>query len=368
MSFLKKFTETAVYNAYSRAISIDFTIGKIYFFQPKLIDIIESFWGITIEQMMIENRENTIELESCITELIQKNIMFISNKKDVFPDIIYNELSYSEIENIHIIFKNSKFKNLEIIVDCIDLFKIKASKFNFKNCNKLEIVEIIQVFTHSKLESIECVFDYILNEIDSFFLEELISINGAITSMKFANLPENFQFENILHVDLLSEDIHYPKFTTSFNLFTESQKFNTYLNKKLFIGENEEIKNALESDKIFGYLDKLDSIDDLKEIIKSSQFQKFWNISKDLIDICKDCEFRHICVDNRIPHQRLQGGYYQINECNFNPYITKWINEEGYQSLQECGVISNEKGFSIDHEKIAKINALLWDEEEVEAE
>ena len=36
--------------------------------------------------------------------------------------------------------------------------------------------------------------------------------------------------------------------------------------------------------------------------------------------------------------------------------------EEGYRTLAECGVVSNAEGFSIDHERIAAINAELWGE------
>ncbi len=36
--------------------------------------------------------------------------------------------------------------------------------------------------------------------------------------------------------------------------------------------------------------------------------------------------------------------------------------EEDYFSLAECGVVSNETEFSIDHERIAEINKQLWGE------
>ena len=73
-----------------------------------------------------------------------------------------------------------------------------------------------------------------------------------------------------------------------------------------------------------------------------------------------------MCVDNRLPYKRKENEWFHKIECKYNPYIAKWEGEEGYQTLEECGVLSNEKGFSIDHEKIAKINAVLWDEEDIE--
>lgn len=84
-------------------------------------------------------------------------------------------------------------------------------------------------------------------------------------------------------------------------------------------------------------------------------------IGKHLTDICCDCEFRFVCMDSRKPvKSKGSGKYYHTTECNYNPYIAKWKSEEGYRTLAECGVRSDESGFSIDHERIAEINKELW--------
>ena len=64
----------------------------------------------------------------------------------------------------------------------------------------------------------------------------------------------------------------------------------------------------------------------------------------------------------RVPYQRPDREWYHKIECNYNPYIAKWKGEDGYRTLSDCGVISNENEFSIDHERIAKINEELWEE------
>lgn len=94
----------------------------------------------------------------------------------------------------------------------------------------------------------------------------------------------------------------------------------------------------------------------LKEFIKESSNFKLWLIHKDLIDICKDCEFRHMCVDVNIPTQRKDGSWYQKIECNYNPYIGKWKGETNYRTLEECGVIVNNELYYRDDSKIIDIN------------
>ncbi len=152
-------------------------------------------------------------------------------------------------------------------------------------------------------------------------------------------------------------------FNINITLFTESQAHHTYFNRKLYIGPNGEIKNAPECEEEFGFIQDLESPDQLKEIIQTPAFQKYWFVHKEITDVCKDCEFRHMCVDNRLPYQRAKNEWYHKTECNYNPYIAKWKGEEGYRTLAECGVISNHEGFTINHEKIAAINEELWGEE-----
>lgn len=85
-----------------------------------------------------------------------------------------------------------------------------------------------------------------------------------------------------------------------------------------------------------------------------------------MIDVCKDCEFRYMCVDAAIPNKRKDNSWYRSSECNYNPYISKWNNEEGYKTLSECGIIVGETGFSIDKEKLNTIINELWEEQEIE--
>lgn len=98
--------------------------------------------------------------------------------------------------------------------------------------------------------------------------------------------------------------------------------------------------------------------------IENKLLEPFWHSAKTKTDICQNCEFRYMCIDNRLPTQRQTDGlWYHTVECNYNPYIAKWKGEEGYRTLAQCGVKSDETGFSIDHERIAKINEELWGED-----
>lgn len=139
----------------------------------------------------------------------------------------------------------------------------------------------------------------------------------------------------------------------------ESMYLNTYLNKRLFIDSFGNIKLEKTLEPLVNIKDI--TITRLYKLLKSKEIYQFWKLNKHSIDICKDCEYRLSCLDFRVPIKRNKE-WYNKHECNYNPYIGKWSHEEDYLTLAECGIISNEHEFSIDHKRIAEINKELWGE------
>jgi hypothetical protein len=101
----------------------------------------------------------------------------------------------------------------------------------------------------------------------------------------------------------------------------------------------------------------------LEDVIALPEFQKWWHIKKDDIDVCKDCEFRHMCTDCRAFIKDPENIYSQPSKCTYNPYICKWEGEEGYVPVEECGTYSQETGFVPDKKKIKKLNKQIWGDE-----
>ncbi|MDR1348812.1 MAG: SPASM domain-containing protein [Prevotellaceae bacterium] len=120
-------------------------------------------------------------------------------------------------------------------------------------------------------------------------------------------------------------------FTQNIFHITEALHHNTYLHKKLFIDKSGNIKNCPFSETVFGNILN----DDVEKIITTSSFKKYWNIKKDDIEVCKDCEFRYVCTDCRVFIKESSNIYSQPANCNYNPYIAKWKGEEGYITVEE---------------------------------
>jgi SPASM domain peptide maturase of grasp-with-spasm system len=78
--------------------------------------------------------------------------------------------------------------------------------------------------------------------------------------------------------------------------YTEAQKFNTCLNKKISVDEFGNIKNCPSQFTSYGNI--IDT--KLVDVVRNEQFKLLWKIKKDDISICKSCEFRYICTDCRV--------------------------------------------------------------------
>jgi len=68
----------------------------------------------------------------------------------------------------------------------------------------------------------------------------------------------------------------------------------------------------------------------LEKAINNLNFKKYWNITKDQIEICKDCEFRYICTDYRAYTERT---HFEKDidlskplKCGYDPYTNKWTD------------------------------------------
>ncbi len=133
-------------------------------------------------------------------------------------------------------------------------------------------------------------------------------------------------------------------FSLEKNLYNESLAYNTFYNRKAFIDQHGNVFNTARYINSFGNIKNKP----LSAIIASDNFKEFWTVKKDVINVCKDCEFRHMCVDARVPVKRKKDEWFFPIECNYNPYIGKWKGTTGFKTLGECGIICNQDEFSID--------------------
>lgn len=109
-------------------------------------------------------------------------------------------------------------------------------------------------------------------------------------------------------------------FEVNIPLFTEAQKFNTCLNRKISIDENGDIKNCPVLQKSYGNIKTVS----LQSAIAQKEFKELWEVNKDQIDVCKDCEFRYICTDCRAFISDDRNRFSKPSKCSYDPYSARW--------------------------------------------
>lgn len=112
-------------------------------------------------------------------------------------------------------------------------------------------------------------------------------------------------------------------FDTRDSHFLESMHRNTCLNKKLTIDSEGNIKSCPVMPQVFGNIKDAN----LHEVVNNTELQKIWNIKKDDIEVCKDCEYRHICTDCRGHIVDTENIHSKPSKCKYNPYTGKWEND-----------------------------------------
>lgn len=98
------------------------------------------------------------------------------------------------------------------------------------------------------------------------------------------------------------------------------QRFNGCLYKKLTIDKYGNIKNCPSIKKIHGHINTVS----IKDVFTSKSFRSLWSVKKDVISVCKDCEFRYNCSDCRAFTTNENNIYSKPLKCGYNPYTNVW--------------------------------------------
>ena len=181
--------------------------------------------------------------------------------------------------------------------------------------------------------------------------------------------------KSLLHAQFLKESIDktyfeksdylnkFPIIQNDFTLYTEALQYNPYFNKTLFVDDNGNVKNAQETEFVGANINEIKNYNELVNLFNLSEMKKYRLVHKDMIEVCKDCELRYMCIDNRVPYNIGSHWRYET-ECSYNPYVCKWKNEENFISIDNCGIYSKEMGFIPDRKKIVAFNKQIWSEED----
>ena len=151
--------------------------------------------------------------------------------------------------------------------------------------------------------------------IDFIFLDgsdlSLVDIKDWISNTPYVNSVQVYSCRSI-GLDILNNctitmsNMAYKKtnkvvskdnFFVNIKFFNEAKMFNPAFYKKVYIDRKLKVKRYVNDIKDFGSLFDVS----FQDLIKNENFTELWYLNKDLIDQCRSCKFRYMCLDDNIP-------------------------------------------------------------------
>lgn len=365
INILKKFPNIAVVKGYNRSIICDFQRNDFCYIPNMMADFLRRYEGKEIKDEIREEYYDYIDF------LLEKDFIFFCTEKEVggfqnmslewdYPNKISNSIIEYNDNKEHVFFKGLHF-----------LLEIGCEDYLIVSYSSLSSQVIKQILAYSANYLLNSITLYISNDNsqNTYYLNIIKKHPNVLNivlfnSSKSSNLAHNETFGSLIMTTKQLDYNDYEKdislFNTSITHFCEAQQHNTYFNRKIFIGRNGEIKNSPTSTIIYGNIEMLSNFLQIEDILQNSNFKELWFTPKSDTEVCRFCEYRFMCTDSRVPIKTREGKWFFKEECNYNPFISKWKGEDGHLSVESCGHMTDEKNFVIDKKKVKEINKTLW--------
>ncbi|WP_316738800.1 grasp-with-spasm system SPASM domain peptide maturase [Pedobacter aquatilis] len=337
MRYLNLYSNVFITKGAKRILISDLQKNTSEILPLELFDLIETFKTQSIDELISNYDAESIKfINEYIEFLLQKEYAFITadtwDKNFIPLSLNYND--YTEISNIFIEMENIDM--LQKLVFSVDNLGIKHMVLL---CNQPlsinDYKEIENCYADSLLQTIE-IYTPVPEFLNNNFLIELDNITARITNVIFYNcLSKTYPSTESLRININfceeqiklnfcgKVDLKY--FNTNQSKILEAINHNSCLHKKIGIDINGNIKNCPAMMQSFGNINDIT----LEEALEQNGFKQYWNLTKNDIEVCRDCEFRNVCTDCRAyteqSHLNLNGlDISKPLKCGYNPYTNEW--------------------------------------------
>jgi len=229
------------------------------------------------------------------------------------------------ITNAIVDFSASSSHSLNCIVLQLNSLGCKALELRFYYPIPIdELKQALMITAVSSLEKIEVCVE---KSVD-FTLDTLIALKNdypKLSKITLSNTPENVIYKSNDLVVISTTEIIRSEIKCGVTgelyciaesqLFWESRRYNNCLYKKISVDKDGYIKNCPSMKEHFGHIS--DTL--LLDVVNTKAFRKFWNITKDDIEECSQCELRYVCQDCRAYTIHTNDPYSKPLKCRYNP-------------------------------------------------
>ena len=304
------------------------------FIPNDLYDLLRNYKDKTLDEIKsaFGNQYNDT-IDDYFEFLITNEYGFWHSQPNCFPEVSSDYVTPSIITNAVLDYDDKSEYNFASIFTQLDSLGCKDIQIRFFCSIEYKIIHLMLIEVEkTRIRSI----DIIVKDSDSQTADDAVTLIKAISQITSITIHSSKTNElvfngyegakrvmrtmqvidNASHCGIISPVY----FSININTINEGTSHNTCLNKKLSIDTRGNIKNCPSLSAHFGNV----SDTTLSASVEHTGFRALWNITKDQINICKDCEFRVICTDCRAFIQNSNDTYSKPSKCSYNPYTTIW--------------------------------------------
>lgn len=353
MNFFKLYANCIVVKGANRSLIVDLQKNKTHLIPNDMYEVLVKSTKTKINQLYVEyGEENKDVIRDYFENLKELELGFFCSDIELnyFPEISLDFQSPFIISNsiLEEIYNIEKYKELIPQLENLGCEYIEIILYN--EIENTVLSSILDLFYTSSIKHIGLIIKYDFSK-DETFIKSLTSIKLRLSKIILHSSIEEkvleFKSFNLTFVSYIKKDlksfnfcgvVDQGYFSTKMLHFTESQNHNTCLNRKISIDKDGNIKNCPSMTESFGNIKDTT----LEEALNHPNFKKYWNITKDQIDVCKDCEFRHICTDCRAYTENTEDQYSKPLKCGYNPYTNVWkewsVNPLKQKAIEHYGM------------------------------
>jgi len=328
MNYFSIFSDCTLTQGKKRTLISDLSNQQLYFIPNDLYAIILELREEPLDKvknnLSVEDQEALMEY---VDYFIEEGIGFYCTDPKAFPAINLRYDSPEIINNAIIDIDSNSSYNLKKVIHELTELRCKfveVRAYTVVSVSKIE--ELVKEISKGFFRNIDFIIKYPISISDIDKMKALMLNFSVIGRITLHSSPKNliddfFEFtEKKITNETCCGVIGKKYFSPNLKTFSESQHHNSCLNQKIAIDVNGKIKNCPSMLQGYGKTDDTT----LKEALNKRGFKKRWNITKDQIEVCKDCEFRHICTDCRAYRENPEDMYSKPLKCGYDPYTNQW--------------------------------------------
>lgn len=319
-----------------RSLICDIQRGEMKLIPNGLYDILTEYNGKTYNEIIEDyGEDNKPTIDEYFEFLEENEFIFWTPDPQNFPDID-TEWDYpGAITNAIIDCNQQSAHNYEVIFQQLSDLGCKAVQLRFYNTIGIQqLKEILNYTNKTRFQHIDLFVKHddayteeVVNELCGEHVRiQLICIHSAPATKQVT--LEMYSTRILYTEEIVNDHTHCgviasEYFVVNMPTFFEAMKYNSCLNRKISVDVNGEIRNCPSLPQTYGNI----TTTSLHSALIQKDFKNLWEINKDQVEICKDCEFRLVCTDCRAFLKNPDDKYSKPAKCTYDPYTATWADK-----------------------------------------